>query len=89
MGKKERTFALNTAQRTKSTCHASTSHQGRLFGLGRLCNFLATIFFYFSPVFYLLPALLFFVDKGRARKLLQLPPRGTKEQLKRNGGERE
>lgn len=45
--------------------------------------FLLLYFFLFSPVFYLLPVFFFFLDKGRARKLLQLPPRGTKEQLKR------
>lgn len=75
---KERTFALNTAQRTKSTCHASLSPPGTPLGFGRLCNFLATIFFLFSPVFYLLPAFLFFWTKAALANCCSCLPKAQK-----------
>lgn len=60
---------------------------GTPLGFGRLCNFLATIFFLFSPVFYLLPVFLFFGQRPRSQ-IAAVASQRHKRAAQEKGGEK-
>lgn len=90
VGKKERTFALNTAQRKKSTCLASLSPPGTPLGFGRLCNFLATIFFFIFTRFLFVTCFpSFFFGQRPRSQIAAVASQRHKRAAQEKGGERE